>query len=188
MSDERKPDDGNAQREREELATYEKLRQEVGKVLAEIRENVSAEKFRQAVDEAGNRMKALGGHTAESLKRATDALKKDMAGTAQQLGPKWEAYSEKAAGVFAVWRDRGAGFLGQAAIAVGEWLQKTGEKMEQQTYRAGEMTSGGSFECTACGQPMVLAEPGHLPPCRACLKTEFRRVRPAPDAGAGGGA
>ncbi|HEX9179502.1 MAG TPA: hypothetical protein VF859_03845, partial [Burkholderiales bacterium] len=147
MIDERKPDYGSAQREREELATYAELRQEVRKVLAEIRENVSAEMFRQAVDEAGNRMKALGGHTAESLTKATDALKRDMAGTAQQLGPKWEEYTEKASGVFAVWRDRGTGFLGQAAIAVGEWLQKAGEKMEQQTYRASEMTVGGTSEC-----------------------------------------
>jgi hypothetical protein len=183
MTDERKPDEGTAQREREELAAYKKLGQEVSRLLGEIRGNVNAEDFRQAVEEAGNRLKQLGGHTAEALKKAAEALRKDVAGTAQQFGPKWGAYTEKASGIFAVWRDRGTSFLGQAAIAVGEWLQKTGEKMEQQTYQAGEMTYGGTFECTACGQQLVLAQPGHLPPCRNCLKTEFRRVRAAPGAG-----
>lgn len=92
------------------------------------------------------------------------------------MGPEWQQFSARSADVFSVWRDRGRGFLASAATAVGEWLQEAGRKFEHQTYRAGEMTASGSFECRSCGEKLALPEPGHLPPCPRCANVEFRRV------------
>jgi len=175
MADERKPDEGGTAQQRE-LAAYEKLRAEVRRLLAEIRGTVNADAVREAVEKASERLRQAGGHTAEALARAAEALKRDMASTAERLGPKWEAFSEKSADLFGVWRDRGGVFLGQAAHAVGLWLEKAGLKLIHQTYRTGEMTAGGTFECVACRARTTLPGPGHLPPCRQCSGTAFRRI------------
>lgn len=176
MNDERKPDAGATPQQKQELAAYEKLRDEVRRRLSEIRDTVNAETVRQAVDKATERLKQAGGYTAEALDKAGKALHKDLASAAERLGPKWEAFSEKTADVFGIWRDRGSVFLGQAAHAVGLWLEKAGLKFMHQVYRTGEMTSGGTFECVACRAQTVLSGPGYLPPCHKCSGTEFQRV------------
>jgi len=172
----RRPDDPGAEHKDEEVAAYEKLRQEVKRLLAEVRENVNAETLKQALEKASARMKEAGGYTAEVASKATEALKRDLARTAQEMGPKWAEFSEKSADLFAVWRDRGTHFLGRAAVATGEWLQKTGSRLEHQAYRAGEITYGGTFECTGCKEMAVLARSGRLSPCPRCGGTEFRRA------------
>lgn len=78
------------------------------------------------------------------------------------MGPKWEAFTEKSADLFGVWRDRGSQFLAQAATAIGDWLQQAGTRLEQQTYRMGDRDA---FEYTDCGERVVLEIPAHLPPC-----------------------
>lgn len=182
MVDERKMDDeatqksaGDVEQKKEEVAAYEKLRLESKRVFAEMRENVNAESIRGAVDKATNRLKEAGGYTAGVLNKASEALKKDAAYAMEKLGPKWDAFSEKSADIFEVWRDRSTLFLSQASVAVGEWLQKTGTKLGHLTYRTGEMTSGGTFSCTACGELMVQSDAGHLGECPKCQGTEFRR-------------
>lgn len=176
MNDEQKPGAGETPRQKQELAAYEKLREEVRRLLSEIRDTVNAETIRDVVDKAADRLKQAGGYTAEALGKAGEALKKDMASAAEKLGPKWEAFSEKSADLFGVWRDRSGVFLGQASHAVGVWLEKAGLKLMHQVYRTGEMTSGGTFECAACRAQTVLPGPGYLPPCHKCNGTEFRRV------------
>lgn len=175
MTDERKPTDTDTQRN-EELHVYERLREETRKFLTEVHDHVNAETIREAVEKANNRLKEAGGYTAEALARAGATLKKDLASTAERLGPKWEAFSEKSADLFSVWRDRGSLFLGEASAGVGTWLQNLGQKLEHQAYQTGEMTYGGTFRCSACGEHTVLPRAGHLPPCHKCSNTGFRRI------------
>jgi ribosomal protein L37AE/L43A len=59
---------------------------------------------------------------------------------------------------------------------VADWLHQAGNKLEQQVYQTGEMVDSGTFECTGCGEHVVLRTPAHLPPCAQCRKVEFRRV------------
>ena len=44
-------------------------------------------------------------------------------------------------------------------------------------YYTGEITGPGTLECTNCGKQMVFHKAGHIPPCPACHKTTFVRVR-----------
>lgn len=164
------------QQQKKELAAYDKLRQAVRKILAEARGTVNAETVRQAFDRATDELKKTGEYTAETVSKIATSLRKDMASASLKMGPKWETFTEKSADLFEVWRDRGSLFLAQAANAVGEWLQQAGAKLEQQVYHAGEMAHSGTFECTGCGERMVLNTPAHLPPCSKCRKMEFRRV------------
>lgn len=164
------------QQQKEELAAYDRLRQAVGKILADVRGTVNAETLRLAFDKATDEIKKTGEFTAETVSKITAALRKDLASASLKMGPKWEAFTEKSADLFGVWRDRGSQFLAQAATAVGDWLQQAGTRLEQQVYHTGEMVDSGTFECTGCGERVVLHTPAHLPPCARCHKMEFRRV------------
>lgn len=162
--------------QKEELAAYEKLRKAVGKILAEARDTVNAETLKQAFDKATAELRKTGEYTAETINKIADSLRKDMTSAAMNMGPKWEAFSEKTADLFSVWRDRHRQFLARAADAMANWLQQTGDKLEQQVYHTGDMVSSGTFECASCGEHVVLRTPAHLPPCAKCHKMEFRRV------------
>ena len=176
MNTENKTPGGNTEEQKQELAAYEKLRERVKVILSEVRESVNADTVKQAIEKAATELKEAGGHTAETVNRVAASLKKDLADAAEKLGPKWEVFSEKTSDLFEVWRDRSGVFLANAASAVGDWLQQLGSKLEHKTYRAGEMSYGGTFECSACGEHIELQGPGHLPPCAKCAAVEFRRV------------
>jgi hypothetical protein len=164
------------QQQKQERAAYDKLRAGVSKVLAEARDTVNAETLKQAFERATAELKKTGEYTAETVSKITTTLRKDITSAAMKMGPKWEAFSEKSSDLFEVWRDRGSVFLGRAAEAVADWLQQAGAKFEQQVYRTGEMANSGTFECTGCGERVVLRTPAHIPPCAKCHQTEFRRV------------
>lgn len=162
--------------QKEEAVVYEKLREALSKFLAEAHDTVNGETVRHAFDRATEEMKRTGVYTTETIGKIAATLRKDMAAAAAKMGPQWEAFSEKSEGLFSVWRDRGSIFLGHAADAVGEWLQQTSAKLTPPVYRAGEMVSRGTFECTLCGERITLGTAGHLPACPQCSKLEYRRV------------
>lgn len=86
------------------------------------------------------------------------------------------SFSANAADLFEVWRDRGSLFIAHTAAVAWRWVEEAGHKLERQTYRTGEITSGGAFECTACGSRITLDEPGYVPLCLKCRNSEFRRL------------
>jgi len=167
---------GSEQARQEEVAAYEKLRQYVKESLANAREKINAETMQQAIDTGAEKLKTAGTYTSAAVSKAVAALRKEMAVAAERLGPKWEAFSEKSADLFSVWRDRSSVFLGQAATSLGTWLERVGQKLEHQSYVAGEITHGGAFECQGCKARIELPRPGHIPPCPSCQGTTFTRV------------
>jgi len=163
------------EQQKEELEAYEKLRLELKRRLTEVRDTINAETIRQVFDKAAARLKEAGEYTADTVDKVAASIEKDIAGAAAKMGPRWEAFTEKSADLFGVWRDRGGMFLARAAGAVGEWLQRSGVKLGQRVYRTGEMAAPGTFECIACGERTELQTPAHLPACGHCQKMEFRR-------------
>jgi hypothetical protein len=166
----------NPQQQKQELAAYKKLREGVRHTLGEAKETMSAENIRQALAQATAQLKQVGEHTADTIDKVAASVEKDMVNAAQKIGTRWEAYSEKTADLFQVWRDRSNRFLTDATAAVGDWLQQTSDKLKTQTYHSGDMAAGGTLECTACGERVVLHTPAHLPACSKCRNTEFRRI------------
>ncbi len=164
------------QQQKQELAAYKKLREGVRHILGEAKETMVAATIRQALVQATVQLKQMGEHTADTIDNVAASVEKDMVNAAQKIGTRWDAYSEKTADLFQVWRDRGNRFLEDATTAVGDWLQQTSEKLRMQTYHSGEMAAGGTLECTACGEHIVLQTPAHLPACSKCRNTEFRRI------------
>jgi hypothetical protein len=163
-------------REKErELAAFDKMYNEVRRALEDIREKVSSDAIKDAIEKASSALRQAGEYTGETVSKVTEAVKKDLASTAGQLAPKWETYSGEAAGLFEAWRGRSTAFLGRAARATGDWLKEIGSQLEHRTYRAGEMAGAGAFECTACGERQVLPQPNHLTACPKCHNSEFRR-------------
>lgn len=166
----------NPQQQKQELAAYKKLREAVRHALGEAKETLSAENIRQALAQATAQLKQVGEHTADTVDKVAASVEKDMVNAAQKIGTRWEAYSEKTADLFQVWRDRSNRFLTDATAAMGDWLQQTSDKLKTQTYHSGDMAAGGTLECTACGERVVLHTPAHLPACSKCHNTEFRRI------------
>lgn len=166
----------NPQQQKLELAAYQKLRESVGKILGDAKEILNAETIRQALAQAVSQLKQMGEHTADTIDKVAASVEKDMVNAAQKIGTRWDAYSEKTADLFQVWRDRSNRFLTDATAAVGDWLQQTSDKLKSQTYHSGEMAASGTLECTACGEHIVLQTTAHLPACSKCRNTEFRRI------------
>ncbi|MCR4300459.1 MAG: DUF2934 domain-containing protein [Sulfuricaulis sp.] len=164
------------QQQKQERAAYDKLRAGVSKVLAEARETINGDTIREALDRSVAQLKQLGEYTGDTVDKVKTTVEKDMAVAAQKIGPHWDAFSEKTADLFQVWRDRGQQFLAGAAQATADWLREASGRLNQHTYRTGEMTASGALECTGCGERLVLKTPAHLPPCPKCRKTEFKRI------------
>jgi hypothetical protein len=164
------------QQQKQELAAYTKLREGVMIILGEAKETLGAETIRQALTQAIAQLKQVGEHTADTIDKVGASVEKDMINAAQKIGTRWDAYSEKTADLFQVWRDRGNRFLTGATTAVGDWLLQTSDKLKTQTYHSGEMAASGTLECTACGERLELQTPSHLPACSKCHNTEYRRV------------
>jgi len=164
------------QQQKQELDAYHKLRDGVGKILGDTKEILNAETIRQALAQAVGQLKQMGEHTADTIDKVAASVEKDMINAAQKIGSRWEAYSEKTADLFQVWRDRGKQFLTGATSALGELLQQSSRKLKRQVYHSGEMAASGTLKCIACGEHLVLETPAHLPACPKCRNLEFRRV------------
>ena len=160
----------------QEVAAYQRFYESVKKKFAEAGDKINMETVKHAVDKAVAELKDMGDHSAETIKRMTQALRKDIASSAEKLGPHWEKLKGKTHDMFDIWQDRGTVFVGHAASAVGEWLHNKGDKMEHHVYKAGELTYGGTFVCTSCGERIEIHKANYMQPCPNCLKSEFRRV------------
>ena len=182
----------------EELAVYEKLRQRVSKTFGEIHDRINGESISQAIDKASADLKAMGGHSMEAIGKASAALKKDIASTTEHFKPKvdeaaegarkqfdnwldkggalWSDIAREAEHVYEYSRDKGGIFLVNIVRGLSEWSQHLGEKLDSSLkYKTGELTHGGEFVCTNCEGKIRLKQPGRIPPCPKCSKTEFRR-------------
>jgi hypothetical protein len=164
------------QRETQEMAAYERMRQELAKILGGVRDTVNVETIRQAFDRAAKELKDAGGYTTETVNRVTERLRREVASTSGKLGPRWEEFSDKTAGLFTVWLERSSTFVSQASGAVGEWLKQLQSKNGREVHIAGQIVEPGSFECTACRHQVKVVEKGALSPCPSCQKREFRRL------------
>jgi len=161
--------------QRQELAAYEKLRARVGAGLGAAREKLGADNIRMVLAQAVEQLKAAGEHTADTVDRVAATVEKDMVAAAQFIGSRAEAFSEHAADLFHVWKDRGGEFLGGATQALADWLKARREGARPVTYRTGEMASAGMLECISCGERLVLETAAHVPRCPRCHALEFRR-------------
>lgn len=106
----------------ETAAVHARLREEVRKALAQIQDVVDVAAVRGAFERAMGELKRLEGVSAESLQRAAATVRQEMAHAAERMGPSWEHFSERSAGLFSVWKDRGRAFLDRSARAVHDWL------------------------------------------------------------------
>jgi len=164
------------QQQKQELAAYRKLRAAVEKLLTDAKETLSADTIRAMLDDTRAQARQLGDYTADTIEKAIVTIEKEMLTAARHAGVRLENLAERSTDLFAVWRDRGTQFLGRAASALGDWVQQTSSRITEQTYHTGEIASGGTLECTACGAHVELTTPAHVPLCPSCRKSEFRRL------------
>ncbi len=160
----------------EEVTAYRRFYESVKMKFSEVGDKINMQSVKQVIDKAGAELKEAGEHSAEAVKRAGQALRKDIASSAEKLGPDWHKLKGKTHNFFDIWQDRSTVFIGHAASAVGEWLHDKGDKMEHHVYHAGELTYGGAFECVSCSERIEISKANYIQPCPHCMKTEFRRI------------
>jgi hypothetical protein len=182
----------------EVLAAYEKLRQRLSKTLGELNDKINTESISEAMDRAMADLKEAGEHSKEIISRAGDTLKKDITSSISQIRPTLKEDLEETRQDFnrlhnkggALWReisteaeyyknlslDKGGAFLLHVLRGLSDWTKSLSSKLDSSlAYKTGEITHGGQFTCTSCGAEITLKNPGRLPPCPKCTKTEFRR-------------
>ncbi|MBU0681619.1 MAG: zinc ribbon-containing protein [Proteobacteria bacterium] len=182
----------------EELAVYEKLRQRVSKTFGELNDKINTESITHAMEKAVAELKQMGEHSKDLISRAGEALRKDISSSVSQIKPKVEEDIEETRKDFtrlhnkggALWReisneaehikklslDKSGAFLLNVTRGLSEWTKSISDKLDSSlSYKTGEVTHGGEFTCTSCGAKLNLKNPGRLPPCPKCSKTEFRR-------------
>lgn len=108
----------------EQAAAYVRLRDEVRKAFSQIQDFVDAAALKNAFERGVAEVKRLESFSAEVMHKAGAMVRTDMARTSERMGPAWENFSERSAGLFSVWKDRGRDFLGRSAHAVREWLHR----------------------------------------------------------------
>ncbi|MDH3329613.1 MAG: zinc ribbon-containing protein [Desulfobulbaceae bacterium] len=182
----------------EELAAYEKLRLRVSKSFAELNEKINKESISQAMDKAIDDLKEMGEHSKETISRAAETLKKDIASTTENIKPKVNKVTGPAKEQFDHWLNKGGalwqdianetGYIKELSLdksgafflnvtkALQEWSSNITEKLGTSLkYKSGEMTHGGEFRCTSCEGKITLKKPGRIPPCPKCSNSEYRR-------------
>jgi len=182
-----------------ELDAYQKIRQRVSKTFSELQERINTETISQAIDKAVTDLKEAGEHSMEVIGKASAALKKDIASTTNNLKPRVNEFTGEAKTQFNSWldkggafwhdivreaehaqeysRDKGGAFLSNVLRGLSEWSNTMSKKLDTSLYyKTGESSHGGEFICVNCRGKIHLKQPGRIPPCPRCTKTEFKRT------------
>ena len=109
---------------KQELAAYAKMRLEMKKLLTDTHDAINAETIRRAIDKVNREIREIGEFVPETVDKANHLLKREIAATIEKMGSRLGAFSEKSAGMFNVWKGRGANFLNQASHALNDWVKK----------------------------------------------------------------
>ena len=182
----------------EELAVYKKIRQRVSKTLGELHDRINTETISETINKAIFEVKEAGEHSVEAINNASTAFKKDIVSTTKYIKPRvdevtaaagkqfnhlldkggafWHDIIQEAGHVQEYSRDKGGAFLVNVFKSLGDWSKEVGEHLDTSLYyKTGETSHGGEFKCTSCEGKIHLKQPGRIPPCPRCSKTEFRR-------------
>lgn len=191
--------DNNTAQRQEELSAYEKILDDVKHRLKTLQNSVDTQALNEIIDKSTEELKQIESHSLDAVAKASDALKKDLASSAERTKPLIEALRTDASQALDTLHEAGAQIWTQLAKGAGssmeDWRAWTGGTFETflnqlsaasgklgdelgraLTYRTGEMTHGGTFRCVDCETHLMLKQPGHLPPCPKCHKTAFRRA------------
>jgi len=183
----------------EELAVYEKMRKKVRKTFGELQDRINTETISEAINRAIHEIKEAGEYSKEAINNASTAFKKDIVSSSKYIRPRVDEVAEGTRKQFgnlldkggAFWhdivrdaehvqeysRDKGGAFLSNIFRGLSEWSKEVSTILDTSlSYRTGETSHGGEFKCTGCGGKIHLKQPGRIPPCPKCSKTEFRRT------------
>ena len=150
------------------------------------------------LDNRNDDLKGMGEHSKETIAKAADTLKKDIASTTANIKSRVDKVTEPAREQFDHWlnkggalwhdianeagyikelsRDKSGAFFLNITQALQGWSSNITEKLGTSLkYKSGEMTHGGEFLCTSCEGKIHLKKPGRIPPCPKCSNSEYRR-------------
>jgi len=183
----------------EELSAYDRLVKQVKTNLERLQSTVDAEAFKGTIDKAAHELKEVGDHSWDAISKAANALKKDLATSAEHVKPAmetlgkgagqafgtvqnasvevWGKFLENTTGALFAWRDWTGGATADFLKGVSSWTAKMSDQLDQSLiYHTGELTHGGTFKCLQCETDLVLKKAGHLPPCPNCMQARFKRA------------
>jgi hypothetical protein len=119
--------------QRQEQTAYERMHRELRKILADVRDTVSADTIKHALEKANKELQEIGEFAPDALNKASKTIKLEIANAVENLGPRWEVVSGRTTELFGVWKNRGAEFLNQASIALNDWVARHRSKNPKDT-------------------------------------------------------
>lgn len=150
----------------------------MGEHTADTVDRVAASVEKELIEIAHRTGRGLSGASERAIQavdRTAEHLEKDLTAAATRVNEEWKKLTAKTGDLVHGWRDRGSQFLLTATHALGEWAKQRGNGNHPPVYRAGEVASAGTYECTACQHQLQLVTSAHLPPCAKCRHMEYRQ-------------
>jgi len=111
-----------------ERAAYRRMRAEFKKILAGAQDTINADTISHAFDRSSRELKELGKFVPATVDRAGKRLKHEVAAAAEKVSPRWDAFSARSHGLFAIWKDKGGQFANRAQTALSSWVSRYRDK------------------------------------------------------------
>ncbi len=169
----------NAETIRKAMADSTAQLKSMGEHTADTVDRMAASVEKELVEIAHRTGRGLSGASERAIQavdRTAEHLEKDLTTAAARVTEEWKKLTARTGGLAHGWRDRSSQFLLNATHALGEWAKQRGNGRHPPVYRAGEVASAGTYECTACQHQLQLVTSAHLPPCAKCRHMEYRQI------------
>ena len=127
------------------------------------------------IDEAKEKLSALGEFTEEELEKASEYLKRDLRDAAAYITETGEDLKTWLGFDLELLEERMAEAFFKAADQTTVELNLLREQAEAAGYHTGEVTGPGTLVCDNCGEELHFHKPGPIPPCPRCKGTSFHR-------------
>ncbi|RMD71270.1 MAG: hypothetical protein D6819_02145 [Gammaproteobacteria bacterium] len=155
---------------------YQRMLERVKETLHHAEEGVE-KNLHQAIEAAKLKAVELGELTEEEAERIGEFLLRDLSELAEYIAETEED--------LAYWLDFELGLIVENVLPVIDETRLELERLRLEAqevgrWYTGEITVGGLFRCTKCGEVLRLQGPVRIPPCPRCHHTVFKRIAPPP--------
>ena len=111
-----------------ELAAYKWMRQRITTILIDTHDKLNAETVTRVLRKVNNDLKETREFLPAAIDRASKTIKREIEGTVESLGRRWESFSERGTALVEAWKGKQADLLNKASGALGDWVGRPRRK------------------------------------------------------------
>lgn len=157
------------------LKAYQATLEEVKQLWHEA-EDHALPTLKQNLDQAMEKITALGELSQEEVQAIGGYLKKDLQQAADFLQQSGTQVADWLKFDLAFAESKFAELFAEAVDKTRIELAELQENLhEEAEWHTGEITGVGILFCQKCGEELQFKKPGHVPPCPSCHHTVFKK-------------